>query len=725
MKKKVLVLPGDGIGPEVCDAALMVLEQFQLPIELTYGDIGWECWKQEGDPVPQATWQKITESDAVLLGAVTSKGKEAALKELEPHLREKKLAYVSPVIQLRQKLDLFANVRPFRYIFGPRKPFHFCVIRENSEGLYAGLDFRGITSETAAWLKHPNLEKYGLEEAAWTVRLQTRFGLERLFECAFSYAREYGLRRVTFADKPNVMRESGQFAQEIFEKIAQNYPEIEADIHNVDAVALWIATKPEQFGVIVAENMFGDILSDLAAGVMGGLGLAPSVNVGNRIAYFEPVHGSAPRIAGQNKANPSAMLYTTALLLDHLGFKDAAQQLSESVDQVIRAGKTVSYDLGGLASTRQMAEAVLKSVVNPVSVCRAAIITVGDELLSGQYLNTNLQDLSQSLNKRNIQVTRHFVCADQLQQISETVIACLGQEDLIIISGGLGPTSDDITRDAVAKAVQQPLLHHEDVWQTIKGQLQRLGITADKSNARQALFPETATVLDNPTGTAPGFYLSCDGSTLVVLPGPPSQALALLENYLENNEKKYSPVSRAQYAWTLIGIDESTIAQWVDCHLENEPFERHFLWKSPYVLVQLVGQSSAPLAQHLIEQFEDHFRPYLVGAEVTTAREQLEKHTEVHWSVNDPYLLKYFQPIEKGIKDIQQIEVEVSLSPSLETLENQKESLGHATMTVRIKGYGEDHISFPYTRPLLGVVLQEYAAWTVLKTYLKTEGDGQ
>ncbi|WP_375639312.1 isocitrate/isopropylmalate family dehydrogenase [Bartonella sp. MF74HXZ] len=721
MKKKVLVLPGDGIGPEVCDAALMVLEQFQLPIEFTYGDIGFECWKQEGDPVPQATWQKITESDAILLGAVTSKGKEAALKELEPHLREKKLAYVSPVLQLRQKLGLFANIRPFRYIFGPRKPFHFCVIRENSEGLYAGLDFRGITSETAAWLKHPNLEKYGLEEAAWTVRLQTRFGLERLFEYAFSYAREYGLRRVTFADKPNVMRESGQFAQEIFEKIAQNYPEIEADIHNVDAVALWIATKPEQFGVIVAENMFGDILSDLAAGVMGGLGLAPSVNVGSRIAYFEPVHGSAPRIAGQNKANPSAMLYTTALLLDHLGFKDEAKQLSESVDQVIRAGKTVSYDLGGLASTRQMAEAVRNSLVKPVSVCRAAIITVGDELLSGQYLNTNLQDLSQSLNKRNIQVTRHFVCADQLQQISETVIACLGQEDLIIISGGLGPTSDDITRDAVAKAVQQPLLHHEDVWQTIKGQLQRLGITADKSNARQALFPETATVLDNPTGTAPGFYLSCDGSTLVVLPGPPSQALALLENYLEHNEKKYSSVSHARYAWTLIGIDESTIAQWVDCHLENEPFERHFLWKSPYVLVQLVGQSEAPLAQHLIEQFEDHFRPYLVGAEVTTAREQLEKHTEVHWSVNDPYLLKYFQPIEKSTKNIPKLEVEVSLEPSIEILENQEESLGHATMTIRMKGYDDDRVTFPYTRPLLGAVLQEYAAWLVLKRYLQTE----
>ncbi|WP_273756181.1 isocitrate/isopropylmalate dehydrogenase family protein, partial [Bartonella sp. MM73XJBT] len=360
-KKKVLVLPGDGVGPEVCDAALMVLEQFKLPIEFTYGDIGWECWKQIGDPVPQETWQKITQSDAILLGAVTSKGKETALEELAPHLRERKPTYVSPVIQLRQRLGLFANIRPIRYIVGPKKPFHFCVIRENSEGLYAGLDFCGITPEKAAWLRHPNLEKYGLEEAAWTVRLQTRFGLERLFEYAFSYARIHGLKRVTFADKPNVMRESGQFAQEIFEKVAQNYSEITADIHNVDAIALWIATKPEQFGVIVAENMFGDILSDLSAGVMGGLGLAPSANVGSDIAYFEPVHGSAPRIAGQNKANPSAMLYTMALLLDHLGFQDAARQLSESIDQVIRSGKIVTYDLGGEASTRQMVHAVLNS----------------------------------------------------------------------------------------------------------------------------------------------------------------------------------------------------------------------------------------------------------------------------------------------------------------------------------------------------------------------------
>ncbi|WP_336294187.1 isocitrate/isopropylmalate family dehydrogenase [Bartonella sp. CB169] len=719
MKKKVLVLPGDGIGPEVCDAALMILEQLQLPIELIYGNIGWKCWKQEGDSVPQATWQKIAKSDAILLGAVNSKGKDAALKELSPDLKKKKLSYVSPIIQFHQKLNIFANIRSIRYIVGSRRPFHFCVIRENIEGLYAGLDFCGVALEAAAWLKHPNLEEYGCDEAASTVRLQKRFGLERLFEYAFSYARKHGFKRVTFADKQNIMRESRQFSQEVFDKISQAYPEIEAEIHNVNTIALWISTKPERFGVIVAENMFGDILSDLAVGVMGGLGFAPSANVGRKIAYFEPVHGSAPRITGQNKANPSAMLYTTALLLEHLGFQEVAQQLSESVDQVIRSGKSVTYDLGGLATTRQMAEAVLNSLVNPISVCRAAVITVGDELLSGQCLNTNLQDLSQSLEKRNIQVTRHFVCADQLQQISEAVVACLGQEDLIIVSGGLGPTSDDKTRDAISQAVQQPLVHNEAVWKTIKGQLQRLGMTADPSNVRQALFPEKAKVLDNPTGTAPGFFLFCNGSSLVALPGPPTQALALLEDYLKHGEKKYSLVPRAQYAWTLIGRDESTIAHWVDCHFANQPFERHFLWKSPYVLVQLVGNSSTPLEQHLIEEFENHFRPCLVAAEITTARGQLAMHAEVHWYASDPMLLKHFQPIEKDTKDIPLLEVEVSLSPSLEILENQEESLGHATMTVRIKDCGDDHISFPYTRPFLAVVLQEYAAWLVLKNIRK------
>ncbi|AQX19632.1 putative nucleotide-utilizing enzyme [Bartonella sp. WD16.2] len=226
---------------------------------------------------------------------------------------------------------------------------------------------------------------------------------------------------------------------------------------------------------------------------------------------------------------------------------------------------------------------------------------------------------------------------------------------MIILRGGLRPTSDDKTRDAIAQAVQQPLIHHETVWQTIRGQLQQLGIVPDTSNARQALFPETAKVLDNPTGTAPGFYLSYGESSLVALPGPPTQALSLLEDYLEQNVQKRSTVSYAKHIWTLIGNDESTIASWVDCFFANVPFERHFLWKSSYVIVQLIGQSSTPLARHLIEQFENQFRQYLVGAGITTAREQLAIHAEVHWLANDPHFLKYFQPTEKNIKAILQL----------------------------------------------------------------------
>lgn len=293
MKKNVLVLPGDGIGQEVCDAALPVIGALDLPISLTFGEIGWSCWEREGNPVPARTWEQIAEADAVLLGAITSKGKVQAQQALPVALQQKGIEYVSPVIQLRQRLGLYANIRPVKYVTGDRRPFRCCVIRENTEGLYAGMDFKGVGENVASWLKHPNLEKYGPEEAAWSVRLQTRYGLERLFQTAFDYARQHRFSRVTFADKPNVMRESGHFAATIFQEVAAHFPDIRADIHNVDAIALWLVRKPHEFGVIVAENMFGDILSDLAAGVMGGLGLAPSANIGSEVAYFEPVHGSA------------------------------------------------------------------------------------------------------------------------------------------------------------------------------------------------------------------------------------------------------------------------------------------------------------------------------------------------------------------------------------------------------------------------------------------------
>jgi isocitrate/isopropylmalate dehydrogenase len=179
-----------------------------------------------------------------------------------------------------------------------------------------------------------------------------------LFHFSFEYARQNHYTKVTFADKPNVLRKSSIFAREIFEEIAACYPEIKAEIHNVDAVALWLVRRPEEFGVIVAENMFGDILSDLAGGVMGGLGFAPSANIGMKNSYFEPVHGSAPRVK-LNTANPSAMFLTIGLMLDHLGYSVEAKKIHMALVKTIQQGKYLTYDLDGLASTQDMAQAII------------------------------------------------------------------------------------------------------------------------------------------------------------------------------------------------------------------------------------------------------------------------------------------------------------------------------------------------------------------------------
>jgi len=366
LRHKVCVLPGDGIGSEVTDAVLPLFEALDLPIDLVFGDIGWSCWQNEGNCIPDATWSLIKSSDATLLGAITSKPLREAEAELPAALRGSGRVYVSPVIQLRQKLELYANVRPVTDVLGDNR-YRFSVIRENTEGLYAGLDFASIPPAFEAILAERERNgapwtRQGPDDATISVRLQTRAGLTRLFRFAFEHARQQGHERVTLADKPNVLRYSGAFAREILETVAADYPDIQFNIDNVDAVALWMVRRPERFGVIVAENMFGDILSDLGAGVMGGLGLAPSANIGARGAYFEPVHGSFPAYAGQQRANPSAMFLSVALLLDHLGHVQAAEATRHAVAQVARS-EIRTYDLGGSASTFEVAAAIVRQAV--------------------------------------------------------------------------------------------------------------------------------------------------------------------------------------------------------------------------------------------------------------------------------------------------------------------------------------------------------------------------
>lgn len=360
--KKICVLPGDGVGIEVTEAVVPLFEALELPVTLSFGQIGWECWRAEGAPVPQATWRLIQDSDATLLGAITSKPQREAQTELPSHLRHSELPYVSPVIQLRQRLSLYANVRPITDVIGNER-FRFTVIRENTEGLYAGLDYASVPPEIEPLLlakerEGASWQRSDRHDAAVSLRLQTRLGVKRLLRFACDHARAHGFNQVTLADKPNVLRNSSAFVRDILEEVATDYPDLQLNIENVDAVALWMVRRPERFGVIVAENMFGDILSDLGAGVMGGLGLAPSANIGEHGAYFEPVHGSAPAYAGLNKANPSAMFLSAALMLDYLDFTEAASRVRNAVRQVAQS-EVRTYDLGGSCSTTEVARRII------------------------------------------------------------------------------------------------------------------------------------------------------------------------------------------------------------------------------------------------------------------------------------------------------------------------------------------------------------------------------
>lgn len=359
-KLKIAVLPGDGIGMDVTQAALPIFAALNIPVTLDSGEIGWSCWQQEGTPIPERTWQLISDADTVLLGAITSKPQREAQHELAEKFHNSTHEYVSPIILLRQGLDLYANVRPCFSLDTKAKSFNFCVIRENTEGLYAGFDYYPPPKPIIKLLaKNETWQHTPPEEISCTLRLQSTRGLTRLFEFAFQYANQHQMQRVTFADKPNVLRSSSHFAREIFESIAAQYPHISADILNVDAVGLWLVRRAEEFGVIVAENMFGDILSDVGAGVMGGLGFAPSANIGQNKCYFEPVHGSGPRIA-PGQANPSAMFLTISMLLNHFGYETQSRLIKHSVCAVVNRGRFVTYDVGGNASTLDMANAIIE-----------------------------------------------------------------------------------------------------------------------------------------------------------------------------------------------------------------------------------------------------------------------------------------------------------------------------------------------------------------------------
>jgi len=366
-KYKIAWLPGDGIGKDVMEAARIVLDRLELNAEYIPGDVGWEFWCTEGEALPERTVELLRSTDCCLFGAITSKPKEEAEKELAPELKGKGLVYFSPIVRMRQLLDLYTNMRPCRaYPGNPlnyRDDIDLVVFRENTEGLYAGVEFYPLPDEVRqALLKnHPKMRRFAeipADEIALSCRILTKQGCRRIVRQAFEHAQRFGRPSVTLVEKPNVLRETSGLMVREARHIAKEYPGIELWETNVDAMAMWLVKNPQDYSVLVTSNMFGDIISDLCAQLVGGLGFASSANMGDNYAVFEPTHGSAPKYAGQYKVNPMAMLLTVKLMLDWLGELNFAKRLESAIAGVLADGEVRTYDMGGTASTLEVAQAV-------------------------------------------------------------------------------------------------------------------------------------------------------------------------------------------------------------------------------------------------------------------------------------------------------------------------------------------------------------------------------
>ncbi|MBN2378224.1 isocitrate/isopropylmalate dehydrogenase family protein [candidate division WOR-3 bacterium] len=365
-KYKIAVLPGDGVGVDVTEAAMIVLDKIKLDAEYIYGDIGWEFWCKEGNPLPDRTVDLLKSTDCCLFAAITSKPRDEAAAELAPELKDKGLVYRSPIVGLRQLFDLHTNMRPCKAYQGNplvyKEGIDLIVFRENTEGLYSGIEWHPVPENVRAAIdSHPNAKKFtdtSNEDMAVSLRLFTRKGCQRIVRAGFEYAKKHGRKTVTVIEKPNVIRETSGLMVREARKIAAEYPGIELWETNVDAMCMWLLKNPLDYDVLVSSNMFGDIISDLCGQLVGGLGFAASANIGDEYAVFEPTHGSAPKYAGQYKVNPMAMLLTVKLMLEWLDKKDSAQTLEQAIAAVIAEGKVRTYDMGGSNTTLEVAEAV-------------------------------------------------------------------------------------------------------------------------------------------------------------------------------------------------------------------------------------------------------------------------------------------------------------------------------------------------------------------------------
>lgn len=326
----ITLIPGDGIGPEVIEATRRVIEALGVNIAWDVRHAGESVMTQEGTPLPQAVMESIRKNRIALKGPITTPVGQG---------------FRSVNVSLRKELDLYANLRPCRSYAGVParyKDVDLIVVRENTEDLYAGV------------------EHMVGEDAAESIKIITRKGSERIVRFAFEFALREGRRKVTAVHKANIMKCTDGLFLSVARGVAEQYPSIEFEDMIVDAMCMKLVQSPHQYDVLVMPNLYGDIISDLCSGLVGGLGMAPGANIGDGIAVFEPVHGSAPRRAGHNMANPTATMLSGVLMLKHIGESRAAAKLEQAIAEVLKEGRTLTYDLGGTATTSSFADAVIE-----------------------------------------------------------------------------------------------------------------------------------------------------------------------------------------------------------------------------------------------------------------------------------------------------------------------------------------------------------------------------
>jgi len=389
-KHTVVTMPGDGIGNQVLPQAIRVLKAVGFDAEYVHADIGWDCWCREGDALPERTVELLAKHKLGLFGAITSKPKKQAEAELRPELKGKGYSYFSPIVTMRQRFNLDTCIRPC--ISFPGNPLNFIrkqvdggfeepfvnvvVFRQNTEGLYAGVEWTNPPEQVrAALATHSKFKPFASvagPDLAVSVRIITRAAARKICRGAFEWAKKYGYKSVTICEKPNVLRETSGLMEEEAKAVSKDYPAIALWSTNIDAQTMWLTKNPEEYGVVVASNLFGDVISDAFAGLIGGLGFAASGNIGDEVAVFEPTHGSAPKYAELDPpiVNPIAMFLSAVMMLEHIGEVEKARRIREAIAAVVKEGKVRTYDMmripggakaisQGAASTVQMTDAVL------------------------------------------------------------------------------------------------------------------------------------------------------------------------------------------------------------------------------------------------------------------------------------------------------------------------------------------------------------------------------